>query len=418
MALSTLEIKHAKAGMHADGKGLYLSVSKSGSKSWIFRYQVAGRRREMGLGSLSELSVAKARAEAETLRELTASGIDPLEQRKQAAIERARQAAEESQRAAQEANTFAVVAADYIKAHSPGWRSDKHAGQWTRTLELYAYPVIGELPIQDVTTEHLLRILHPIWSMKTETASRVRSRIELVIGYAKARGWFRGENPAIWRGHLDALLPSKSKVKPVKHHAALDWRNMAGFMAQLSGAPGIGARALAFAILTAARSGEVRLARWREFDLDQKIWTVPAERMKARKEHRVPLSDDAVAILQALPRIQEAAKPGDDLVFPGATSGRPLSDMSLLTVIRRLDRGENAPHITVHGFRSSFRDWASEATFHHPDVVELALAHTITNKVEAAYRRGDMFAKRRVLMHDWAAWCRGEVREEGGESVA
>jgi len=395
--------------MHADGEGLYLSVAKTGSKSWIFRYQVAGRRREMGLGSLTSLSATKARARAEELRELTRAGVDPLEERKQAAIAKAREAAELRAQETAAALTFETVATDYIKAHSPGWRSAKHADQWTRTLELYAYPVIGNLPIQEVTTEHLLRILQPVWSNKTETASRVRSRIELIIGFAKARGWSRGENPATWRGHLDALLPTKSRVKPVRHHAALDWNQMADFMARLSIIPGVSSRALAFVILTAARSGEVRHARWREIDLEEATWTVPAERMKARKEHRVPLSADAVALLQVLPRLGDAEDPQSDLVFPGAHSGRPLSDMSLLTVIRRMDRGEGAEHITVHGFRSSFRDWASEATFHHPDVVELALAHTIANKVEAAYRRGDMFAKRRSLMEDWAAWCRGSV---------
>ncbi|WP_426041038.1 tyrosine-type recombinase/integrase [Brevundimonas sp. TWP2-3-4b1] len=412
MGLSTLEIKHAKSGMHADGGGLYLSVNKAGAKSWIFRYQVAGRRREMGLGSLSALSVTQVRARAEELRDLTRSGADPLEQRKQAAIERARAAAEQVRQLVGDAKTFDVVATEYIRAHSPGWRNAKHAKQWGSTLQTYAYPLIGQLPVQQVTTGHLLGILQPIWSKKPETASRVRARVELVISYAKARGWFQGENPAIWRGHLDALLPLKSRVKAVRHHPALEWRLMADFMARLSAMPGISARALAFTVLTAARSGEVRNARWREIDLSQKIWTVPAARMKAKKEHRVALSNDALTLLSSLPRIQDAKDGEDTLLFPSAQAGRALSDMSLLAVIRRMDRGEGTPPITVHGFRSSFRDWASEATFHHPDLVELALAHTIGNKVEAAYRRGDMFEKRRALMEDWAAWCRGEGKAD------
>lgn len=411
MGLSTLEIKHAKEGLHPDGDGLYLQVGKAGAKSWIFRYQVHGRRRAMGLGSLTDLSVTQARAQAEELKNLTRKGRDPLEERR---LEAEQKAIEAEARVKEETLANAKVrevGAEYIRAHGAGWKNAKHAQQWTNTLKTYVYPAIGDLPISRVTTQHVLDILKPIWTTKAETASRVRSRVELIISYAKARGWFEGENPAVWRGHLAALLPASSKVKRVKHHAALPWREVGEFMAKLQAMPGISPRALEFTILTAARSGEIRGAKWSEIDLQEGIWTVPASRMKAAKEHRVPLSTAAKELLEKLPTVvdQEA----DQFVFPGPRSGRPLSDMSLSAVLRRMERGT----VTVHGFRSAFRDWAAETTFHHPDLVELALAHTIANKVEAAYRRGDLLEKRRQLMEDWADWCAAGAGNDGGGST-
>lgn len=399
MGLRTLQITHAKEGLHSDGGGLYLQVSKGGGKSWIFRYQIRGRRRAMGLGSLIDVSPAQARARAEELKQIARKGRDPLEEHR---VEAERLALEEKAQAKAETRsraTFRMVSSDYIAAHEAGWKNAKHAKQWKSTLETYVYPMIGDLPIHEVTTQHVLDILNPIWTTKTETASRVRSRIELIVSFAKARGWFEGENPAVWRGHLAVLMPASSKVKRVKHHPALSWRKMGAFMSKLREMPGISPRALEFTILTAARSGEVRGARWSEIDLKDGLWVVPAARMKAGKAHRVPLSDDAKALLKALPSLDDDQD--DALVFPGPRSLRPLSDMSLSAVLDRM--GYNK--VTVHGFRSAFRDWAAESTLHHPDIVELALAHTISNKVEAAYRRGDLLGKRRQLMAEWAAWC-------------
>ena len=405
MALTTFEIKHAQVGMHADGGGLYLQVANGGGRSWIFRYQLNGRRREMGLGSAADLSVTKARALAEEFKARTKKGRDPLQEKKAAEAQAAVTAAEDTKREVLAGKTFSTVAVEYIRAHEAGWRNAKHAQQWTNTLRTYVYPLIGDLPISEVTTDHVLEILEPLWSAKPETATRVRSRLELVIAYAKARKWFQGTNPAVWRGHISALLPSPSKIREVRHHPALAWTDMADFMVRLRAMPGTGARALEFVILTCVRSGEGRGATWPEINLATKVWTVPGKRMKAGKEHRVPLSNAAVTLLEKLPRIR-----GENLLFPGARSNRPLSDMSLSAVLKRMKTTE----VTVHGFRSTFRDWAAETTLHHPDLVEMALAHTIANKVEAAYRRGDMLDKRRVLMDDWADWCRGAGEEIGG----
>ncbi len=407
MGLKTLQITHAKEGLHADGDGLYLQVTKGGGKSWLFRYQVKGRRRVMGLGSLTDVSPASARAQAEELKSLTRRGRDPLDEKRLRAERQALEEQGEAKAKIRSEATVRYVGAEYIRAHDAGWKSLKHAKQWTSTLTKYVYPVIGDLPINEVTTQHLLDILNPIWKTKTETASRVRSRVELIISYAKARGWFEGENPAVWRGHLTALLAAPSKVKRVKHHAALPWAKAGAFMKDLREMPGISPRALEFAILTAARSGEVRGARWSEVNLKEGVWTVPASRMKTGKPHRAPLSDAAKSLLLALPKLDDGQE--DPLVFPGPRSRRPLSDMSLSAVLRRMGLDK----ITVHGFRSTFRDWAAETTLHHPDIVELALAHTIGNKVEAAYRRGDLLDKRRQLMADWAAWCSLVQREPG-----
>jgi integrase len=400
MPLSNLAIKNAPEGVHSDGSGLYLQVTRAGAKSWLFRYQLKGRRREMGLGSFKDLSAAKARARVEELKERTRKGIDPLEEALAAREAEAREEARQEKEAAQRAMTFRVVAEEYIASHRDGWRNAKHAAQWGATLRAYAFPIIGDLPVAEVTTNLVLDVLRPIWTTKPETASRVRSRVELVISYAKARDWFVGQNPAVWRGHLSALLPAPTKVRKVRHFAALAWPEIAEFMKTLADCPGVSAKALEFAILTAARSGEVRGARWSEIDVENGIWTVPAERMKAGREHRSPLSDRALALLRGLPRVK-----GEELVFPGTRRNSPLSDMSLSAVLKRMGRRD----VTVHGFRSTFRDWAAEVSLHHPDIVETALAHVISNKVEAAYRRGDLLEKRRLLMQDWANWCSGRT---------
>ncbi|MCB1905752.1 MAG: integrase arm-type DNA-binding domain-containing protein [Rhodocyclaceae bacterium] len=403
MSLTALEIKHAKAGMHADGNGLYLRVQASGAKGWIFRFQLNGKRREMGIGTLAELPAVDARAAAAELGRLVRDGVDPIEERKQ----RKQEAAESAQQAKASIVTFRQVATDYIASHNAGWRNAKHADQWANTLATYAEPVIGDLPPAEVTTEHLLKILSPIWTTKTETASRVRSRIELVLSYAKAKKLREGENPAMWRGHLDALLPKPGRVKKVRHQPALPYAQMGEFMLALRQVQGMGARALEFAILNAARSGEVRLAEWREIDLEAATWTVPAERMKARREHRVPLSKAAVQLLASLPKFK-----GVDLLFPSVREKRPISDMTLTAVIRRMNEDEprwadpktGAPAVP-HGFRSTFRDWCAEQTHFPSEMAEIALAHTVGDKVEAAYRRGDMFERRREMMQAWADWC-------------
>lgn len=366
--------------------GLALQVTENGSRSWTLRMSVAGRRREMGLGSYPSVTLAGAREAARVHRSVVSNGADPVAQR-HAAI-----SAAAADRAAQK--TFKDCAAAYIAAHEASWKSAKHGQQWANTLSTYAEPVIGKLLVRDVATAHILEILEPIWSTKTETASRVRNRIELVWDWAKARGYCTGDNPARWKGHLDATLPKTTKVAKVTHHEAVPVSDAGAFMAKLRQQEGMGARALEFAVLTAARSGEVRLATWGEIDLDAALWTVPAHRMKAKREHRVPLSAPAVKLLKALDRGDP-----DALVFPGAKKGQPLSDMSLTAAIRRM-KVDAVPH----GFRSTFKDWASERTAYPPEVSEMALAHVVGDKVEAAYRRGDLFEKRVRIMRDWSTF--------------
>ena len=374
--------------MYGDGGGLWLQVTGTGAKSWIFRFTLKGRSREMGLGSANTFTLAEAREKALACRKLTYEGVDPIESRnalrQDAAIEAAR------------AMTFRQCAEAYIEAHRAGWRNAKHGAQWTATLDAYVYPIFGDLPVQAIDTALVMRAVEPIWSKKPETAVRVRGRIESILDWAKARDFRRGENPARWRGHLQNLLPRKSKVQRVAHHPALPFSEVAAFMARVAEQPGISAHMLAFTILTAARTGESMGAQWPEFDLDAGIWTVPAARMKGGVEHRVPLSEPALAILRRMAEVREG-----DFVFPGGRRGRPLSNMAMLTLLRRMGRGD----LTVHGFRSSFRDWASETTDFPSEVVEAALAHAIESRVERAYRRGDLFAKRRELMDAWSIWC-------------
>jgi integrase len=294
--------------------------------------------------------------------------------------------------------TFKDCAERYIEAHRPGWKNPKHAKQWPSTLEDYVYPVFGPIPVQAVDVGLVMKALEPIWKTKPETASRVRGRIESILDWATARGYRQGENPARWRGHLDKLLPARGKVQKVKHHAALPYGEMGDFVAELRGQEGVAARALEFLILTATRTGEVIGARWDEFDLAKKVWTVPGERMKAGKEHRVPLSERALAIIEEMKGQGVNDHP---FLFPGGRPGKPLSNMAMLKLLQRMDRGD----LTAHGFRSTFRDWAAEMTHFPTEVAEMALAHTVSDKVEAAYRRGDLFQKRRELMEAWARYC-------------
>jgi integrase len=380
--------KATKPGYYGDGAGLVLQVSKAGTKSWLFRFTLSGKQREMGLGPVHTVSLPEARAKAKECRQLLLEGKDPLETRKAStladALERARMM------------TFDQCAEAYIAAHRSGWKNPKHASQWENTLETYASPIIGKLPVALVDTAMVVKVLQPIWEIKTETATRLRGRIESILGWATVSKYRQGDNPARWRGHLDNLLADPSRSKRTVHHPALPWQEIGAFMVELRKQEGIAAKAVELAILTACRSGEVRLATWAEFDLDAALWVIPAERMKAKREHRVPLSAAALALLQSMPRL-------GDLVFPGTKHGKPLSDMSLTAVLRRMKRGD----ITVHGFRSSFRDWCAESVANSfpREVCEHALAHSLPDKVEAAYRRGDLIEKRIMLMQAWADYC-------------
>jgi integrase len=399
--LSAAFVRTAKPGRYCDGDGLYLLVKKSGARFWVYRYRLRGEKmREAGLGRAGEgrncVRLSEAREKASVLFRQVKSGIDPLVVR-DAALAAAKAAA---QGAAVKGVTFREAARRYIDGHSAAWRNPKHAAQWVSTIETYANPVYGDLAVADVATAHVLAALEPIWLTKPETASRVRGRIETILDFAKTRGWRSGENPAAWKGHLALTLPARSKVAKVEHHAALPWREIGDFMLALRNQAGIGARALRFAILTAARSGEVRGARWREIDFSMATWTVPADRMKGAREHRVPLSEPALEILREMSKVRTSNDP-DAFGFPGREAGRPLSDMSLTAVLRRMKLGD----LTAHGFRSAFRDWAAETTAYPAELVEMALAHAVGNKVEAAYRRGDLFEKRRRLMDDWAVFC-------------
>ena len=393
-ALTPLAVKNAKAGRHADGGGLYLLVKESGARSWVYRFMLKGKSRDLGLGAASgadKISLAKARDLASAHRLKVKAGIDPL-------AERHREAAE-ALAAAQAAKiagvTFRHVAEAYIAANEGSWRNDKHRQQWRNTLASYVYPVMGELPVADIGTAHVLQILEPIWQEKPETASRIRGRIEALLDAAKARGYREGENPARWRGHIAQILPARSKLTR-GHHKAMPYAELPLFMSQLRAREAMAALALEFVILTATRTSELLGAKWGEVDLERAIWTIPAVRMKAGKEHRVPLSPRAIEILQTV-----KLKSGDWL-FPSEKGGK-LSTMAMSMLLRRMKLD-----CTVHGFRSAFRDWSAECTGYAHEVCEMALAHTIGNKAEAAYRRGDMFEKRARLMADWAAYCIGK----------
>jgi integrase len=384
--------KQRKPGLYPDGNGVYLQVTLGSDdlprKSWLFRFRMQGRReRKMGLGAFPDVSLQEARERASSAHRLCRQGIDPVEARK---AERAK-----SRLDAARSMTFDQCANAYITAHRAGWRNVKHASQWASTLAAYASPVFGTLPVQAVDVGLVTRALEVIWSTKPETASRVRGRIEAVLDWAKVRGYRNGENPARWRGHLDHLLPARTKVRKVEHDAALPYGQIGAFMQALREREAFAARALEFAILTAARTSEVINARWNEIDLQAKVWTVPAERMKAGREHRVPLSDAAVGILK---RMQEVRQ--NDYIFPGERR-QSLSNMAFLMLLRRMDRAD----LTAHGFRASFRTWAAERAPYPREIAEAALAHVVGDATEQAYQRGDMFEKRRKLMDAWAAYC-------------
>ena len=388
---SLVKTRPAQGKQHVtyhDGGGLFLRIGASGSASWFLRYMLNGRARDLGLGPARDVGLAKARQKARDARErIKGDGIDPLAERE--AQEAATRLAEARSK------TFRQCAEDYIAAHAAGWRNPKHRAQWPATLGTYAHPTIGDLAVSAVDTGLVLKVLQPIWTAKPETAGRLRGRMESVLDWAKVCGHRDGENPARWRGHLDKLLPNKTKVHRVQHHAALPFAELPAFMVELRAQKGIAVRALELTILTATRTGEMIGAEWPELDLAEKLWTVPASRMKSGREHRVPLSERAVEILQGM-RASEAA-----FVFAGAKAGKPLSNMAMLQLLKRMGRGD----LTVHGFRSTFRDWAAERTEHPNHVVEMALAHAVGNSVEAAYRRGDLFAKRHSLMETWAKAC-------------
>ena len=381
----------SKPGLYADGAGLYLRVGRNGSKSWTFRFMLNGRAREMGFGGLHKVGLADARKKAGDARLLLSEGQDPLTQRH---LNEKRRAAAEK-RATSRSITFDQCAEAYIGAHEISWKNQKHRQQWRNTLATYVSPVFGSIPVQAVDTDHIVKVIEPIWSKKTETARRLRGRIEVILDWAKVRGFRSGENPARWRGHMSHLLPARTKVRPIKHHAALPYDQLPSFMAELQMVEGTSAAALEFLILTAARTSEVICAHWSEVDLKKRVWVVPSERMKGGREHRIPLSRAAIV---ALNRIKE---PKGLYLFPGRTPDKPLSNMALLMTLGRMNRGD----ITAHGFRSTFRDWAAEQTNLPNEVVEMALAHAVASKTEAAYRRSDLFDKRRRLMDEWAEYC-------------
>lgn len=398
--LTAKTVANTKApGYYPDGAGLYLQVSPAITKSWIFRYTLSGKAREMGLGPLHTISLADARQKAAEARRLLLDGLDPIEVRDS---KRANQAL-----SAARALTFDQCAEAYIKAHRSGWKNEKHIEQWQNTLRDYCGPVIGSLPVHLVDTGKVVEVLEPIWSTKNETATRLRGRIEKILDWATVRSYRSGDNPARWRGHLDNLLARIEKRKRVNHHPALAFNEMGEFMVALRAQEGITADALELLILTATRTGEVIGAKWDEFDMDAALWTIPAERMKAYREHRVPLSTQAMKLLNGLLKKRQG-----DFVFPGRKKKKPLSNMAMLTQLKRMGK----TNITVHGFRSTFRDWAAECTNYPREVCEMALAHTVSDQVEAAYRRGDLFEKRRMLMEDWAKHC--DIIKQPGKVVS
>jgi integrase len=404
--LTARQVANAKPGRGrskdtiSDGGNLHLQLSRGSGgatrKSWLFQYEQDGERHWLGLGPLYSVSLAEARDKARLLRQQLIDGIDPLEAKREIKRERLARKAEEAR-----AVTFKQCAEMYLAAHGDAWKNPKHAAQWRSTLETYAFPIIGDLAVADVDTPHIVRTLEPVWRRVPETASRLRARIESVLGYATVSGFRVGDNPARWRNHLAEVLPAKGKIRKVEHHGALPYDKLPSFMCHLRGRDSVSARALEFTILTAARTGETIGARWTEIDLRAKTWAVPASRMKAGRKHTVPLADRAVELLESLPH-------EGSYVFSGARRGRPLSNMAMAELVKGMgDEWTNADggRITIHGFRSTFRDYFAERTNYPNHVVEAALAHVVSDKVEAAYRRGDLFEKRRRLMADWDRYC-------------
>ncbi len=411
-SLTVAQVRAAKPGRYGDGGGLFLLVRDSGARFWSFRYVRTGKMREMGLGAASGpnmVPLATARAAAKEHWTAFKAGGDPLAKR------HADHAAAlvEAKAEALAMKTFGDVVTDYLTAHEGHWRNVKHRQQWRNTLDTYVAPTIGSLPVAEVTTSHVTEILTPIWNVKAETAARVRGRVEAVLDYATAREWRTGDNPARWRGHMAVIMGKRSKANAVKHHAALPYAEVAGFMAELVKRSGLAPIAMQFIILTAARSGEVLGATWREIDLAGMAWTVPGARMKAGREHRVPLSGAALALLQKVAPLRPAKDGEAAYLFPGARPGRPLSNMATDMLLRRMKRDD----ITTHGFRSSFRDWCAEQTSYPGEMAEAALAHTVRDKVEAAYRRGDLFERRRAMMEEWAGFVRSDPRPASHQSA-
>lgn len=387
--------KLIEPGYYPDGGGLYLQISASGSRSWIFRFSILGRAREMGLGPLSLVSLAAARKDAAECRAMVKEKVDPIIARDKRVIERS---------AESNTVTFKEAAEAFIDGRRSAWRNEKHSKQWTATLDRYAYPVIGHIDVRDIDTEMIVRILQPIWLKKAETARRVRGRVKAILDAETTLGHRSGDNPARYVDHLDRVLPRTKKRQMVKHHPALAWEDMPAFFTQLKTRPKRAARALRLLILTATRTNEVRFAHPEEFDLDAKVWTIPGDRMKCEVELRVPLCDEAVELVRK--QIETGAKWG--WLFPGYKEEKPLSNMAMLLLLRRMDR----TNITVHGFRSTFRDWIADCTDYPDSLAEQALAHTIGSMTVSAYRRRDMLERRRGMMEDWADYCAGRRKVE------
>lgn len=390
--LSALEVSRlTRPGHHSVGgvSGLYLYVNEAEGRSWVLRAMIGGKRKHLGLGGYPSVTLAQARDKAREARDQVVRGVDPVHQRRSAATAlRAQQATR---------RTFQEVAAAFIAFQESAWKNAKHRQQWINTLEAYAHPFIGQLPVDEITEHHVITVLEPIWTTKSETASRLRGRIESILDWARVRGHRQGENPARWKGHLDKIFPAQGKIHQVQHFQAMPVADLPAFMARLSNQSGASSSALRFLILTAARSGEVRGAKWSEIDFENEVWTIPASRMKAKREHRVPLSSAALHVLR-----EERDRPApikSSLLFSNLKGGI-LSDMTLTALMRRMK-------VTAvpHGFRSTFRDWVGEMTHFPSDLAEIALAHTLPNKTEAAYRRGDALEKRRPMMDAWASHC-------------
>lgn len=393
--LTTLQVKQLnKPGWYADGNGLYLQVSYTGSKSWVFRYQTTGKERRCGLGSYPTISLIAARDSADDCRKSRLKGIDPIEQK------RRRERVKQLEKA--KTFTFKECATAYIESHKAGWKNAKHCTQWTNTLTTYAYPIIGDLPVQEVDTALVMNILEPIWYTKNETASRVRSRVENVLSWAKVRQYRTGENPALWRGHLNMLLPQPSKIQKVKHFEAMPYADIPCYFKSLRESNTLTCKALAFTILTASRSSESRKAAWNEFDFEKNIWTIPEHKMKNDKTHRVPLTNETLKILDELKAFKR--NDGDIHIFPSYSNSGFISENTMLKKLKLTNK-----ELTVHGFRSSFKDWCAEETNFQNNIVEAALAHTIKNATQAAYERGDKLRKREKIMDAWTNYCLSEI---------
>lgn len=388
--LNALKVKQEKTpGWYADGAGLYLQVSPNSSKSWVYRYQMAGKERRHGLGSYPDISLTEARDAASACRKLVKEGIDPIKHKKEYKLL--------NRLKSSQGVSFKQCALEYIDLQKPGWKNQKHAAQWNNTLHAYAFPVIGHLPVSEVTHELVLEVLQPIWNHKTETASRVRQRIENILDFATVKKLRQGDNPARWKGNLDKILPKRTKVQKVKHFAAMPYKNLPSYFKHLDKINSTSAYALAFTILTIARSSGTRYATWDEIDMKSRVWILPEERMKAEKLHRVPLSPEAITILRKVKKLSHG-----EYVFEGIKPPKPISDSAQLNLLKK-----SHPDLTVHGFRSTFRDWCAEMTAYPREVAEAAMAHSIKDKTEAAYQRGDIFEKRKKLMDAWGKYCYG-----------